>query len=242
MNEIINKFFENLQPYDVGEQLMRFGADSDGGYVVPLKSLYLADIFYTYGVGGEISFENDISSFCDNEFYFFDPTVHGLPTPKPQYKFFREGLGTAPNCYSYETHIKRFKHENKKILLKVDVEGAEYGNMDKIPLELMDNITGIVMEIHNLHDANYMNQFDSIANHLKQRFTLCHTHLNNFGSPMQIGEHKLYNAIEVTYINTSLCNSPPQLPYWKCPIMKLDKSNNKNIPDVELSFLKKRIL
>lgn len=240
MRDIIDEFFDNLQPYDVGEQLMRFGAESDGGYVVPIKSLYLADIFYTYGVGGEISFENDISSFCDNEFYFFDPTVNGLPTPKTQYKFFREGLGTAQNCFSYESHIKRFNHSDKKILLKIDVEGAEYGNVDKIPIELMDNITGIVMEIHHLHDVNYIKKFNDIANHLKQRFVLVHTHLNNFGSPIKIREHNLSNAIEVTYINLNICNSPPQLPYWKYPMMKLDKSNNPNLRETELTFLKKR--
>lgn len=238
--DIISTFFDNLQVYDTGNLLLRYGAKGDGGYVAPTKCIYKSDVFYTYGVGGEVSFENDISTFIDKPFYFFDHTINSFPSPlKPNYNFIKEGIGTFHACNQYETHLKRYNHEDKKIFLKVDVEGAEYGTIDVIPLNLQKNITCLILEIHNFHDIGGVMKFNKIASNLKDNFILCHLHYNNLGVPITINNHAMFNAIELTYINkteSNLC----ELPEWSYPIFNLDIPNNNQIKDISVSFMKRK--
>lgn len=237
----IDRLYECLQPYNADYELYRFGINSDGGYITPKQAVLDADVFYTYGVGGDISFELDVHKTRPaSNYYLFDPTIDNIPTAPPQFIFTKEGLGPQDNApyFTYESHIKRFNNEDKKVFLKIDIEGGEYGAVDIINNKLQENITALIIEVHNLNNQTerikYCNLFDTLSNN----FNLCHLHLNNHGGYHKIGEHVIIPAIELAFINKKLYPGvyrPTNLNY---PIPNLDYPNNTNIRDINLTFIK----
>jgi hypothetical protein len=65
-----------LKPVPV-QGKVRLGTNRDGGYVVYKRLLDKTDILFTYGVGFEVSFEEDFNALTKKRVVMFDPTLFG---------------------------------------------------------------------------------------------------------------------------------------------------------------------
>lgn len=235
-----NNFLQNLQPYNVGLQHIRLGNKNDGGYVVPLKCIINSDVFYTFGVGSDISFEEDVNAFIPKTFNFFDHTISSLPINRNNYKFFKKGLGISKNyCHSYDYFVDTLNNKNDKIFLKIDIEGGELdGSIEQISDDLFSNITCLVVEIHYMENLNNIIKYNKICEKLKKHFILTHIHFNNWGKKFIIKNYTLSNVIELTFTNIKLIEHSPLLPHFTYPIYKLDFPNIAHSHDIPISFIK----
>ncbi|MCF2491511.1 FkbM family methyltransferase [Dyadobacter sp. CY347] len=103
--------------------------------------------------------------------------------------FVNEGISTKGET-KYNTlgcHIEKYGLTNKRLLLKMDIENAEYDIfLDDSTYIHLQNVTQIIIEWHNL--KNRLRDLGQILNRLKQDFEVVHIHGNNYG-----GTFVLYN-------------------------------------------------
>jgi len=224
-------------------EFVRLGKRHDGGYVVPKKAIEASDILMGYGIANDISFERDFTERFNKPSYGFDCGVENIKTGNPDCHFFNECIGTSDYLYknqissgkisTFFKQLQRLELINKKILIKMDIEGAEYVVIDDI-LKNSNNITGIIIEIHNRNGKNNKKVIKLLSS-LENSFVLVHVHGNNSCCGCKTNGFPIPCVIELTYINKNLISSYHISNNQKHPL-PIDEPNNSKRPDCEFEI------
>tara|TARA_B100001063_G_C16622852_1_gene481640 strand:+ start:18 stop:809 length:792 start_codon:yes stop_codon:yes gene_type:complete len=136
--------------------------------------------------------------------------------------FYYVGVGIGDERYmSLKEIIKRYS-ENKKIFLKIDIEGDEYRLLNDL-IENSNQLSGLVIEFHYV-DIN----LEKIKNFLSTfELKLVHTHINNAGP--------ISNNIP-SLIECSFAKNPEILGDFKNQNHILDQPNIKNKQNYSIKF------
>ena len=233
----MNELRELLRPYSVdNDKLIRLGVKSDGGYILNQKAIDNIELCYTYGVGTDISFEEDLLKLNPNvTVHLYDHTVNS-PTLSKGMIYHKEGLAgfKQPNLDSFFNHLKINNDSlNKKILLKLDAEEAEYDLFKYYPISHFKTLSAIVLEIHNI--KVYYRQFVDIISNLQSYFTITHVHANNCGCMFQYKDFSCPEILEITLLNNNLIDKKTPL-HRKYPIQGLDYPNAIRGSDFTIDF------
>ncbi len=206
----MNGLFSKLIPYDVPEfTKKRLGKDGDGGYVLPMDVLKDVEAVVVFGINDEDSFERDLANYLDPKkipFYLCDPFVPYTAAGKNDFRFHSLGLAeeTKENMITWPDFLRRFSLEGKKILLKVDIEGAEWASFASLQASDFQNVVCFIVEFHRLLDKQDIPRQNKTFELLNSTFFLNHCHVNNNGLVFNI-DSKLYpDVLECTYVNKSL--------------------------------------
>jgi hypothetical protein len=187
---------------------VRIGRAGDGGYVM-LDSFEEVQAVYGMGIGDDFSWEDDISRRVGGnvDVLMYDPTIDPPTVSNPQLKFYKLGIcgsnTKAKDLLTFDEILKKdgnFDKEN--IVLKIDVEGAEWDAFKTVSREVLEKFCQIVVEFHdmcNLSDANYNSMMGALSN-LSQTHEVIHVHANNFGDYQVIGGIPMPQTLEITYL------------------------------------------
>ena len=136
--DYIYNFLKELQPYDIQDSgRIRIGTpDADGGYVLLNRRLEDINILYSYGVAENSDFEEMFCKKYRAIARLYDHTVNEAPIKRDFIDFHKEGVGPEKNedCNTLESHIAQNEDNNKKLILKMDVEGAEWDVLLQTPI------------------------------------------------------------------------------------------------------------
>ena len=112
----------------------------------------------------------------------YDFSVDAPPDLPDQLKFHKEGIGPVKtgNCDNYLAHLKANHDEHRKVLLKIDVEGAEYDWLLQTDIaEVSRTAICIAFEFHWLDTKG--DAFIRCVEKLKAHYHIVHLHGNNAG-------------------------------------------------------------
>ncbi|MFM7780412.1 MAG: FkbM family methyltransferase, partial [Alphaproteobacteria bacterium] len=230
-----------LTPWDVvGCGKIRIGGDHDGGYVM-LDRLRPEQPVLSYGVGPDVSFDLDLAK-RGHPVFMFDHTVDGPSTVLPPNALFtREGVAVRAqpkkSLGTIESHLRRHKLVGRRdIILKMDIEGAEWPVLSALPDALLNVFEQIVVEFHWLGGLNQKDFAGVVRNTLQRlntHFTICHVHANNYAGISLVEGVVVPTVIEVTYIRRRLIRRSPSQTLFPT---RHDRSNNPAVKDVVLSM------
>jgi len=127
------------------------------------------------------------------------------------------------------------KAADGSLLLKIDVEAAEWQIFAEEPVENLRKFREIVVEYHWINKVyEHPLYLKAVKNIEAAGFSVAHLHGNNFGGGLQqFGEFSLPNVLEVTYTKTPASGCAANIPYH----IAIDEPNNRNgmeIPDAVL--------
>jgi hypothetical protein len=243
-------FFKVYSAYDMDEPLkfVRLGRSNDGGYVVPKKALEMSDALIGYGIEDDASFEEDFSINYKKPSYGFDCGIRDFKSTRSELftfipeciandNFVYQGQKSSGKISSFNQHINILNLHNKKVFIKMDIEGAEYDAMDDI-LSNSNNITGIVVEIHFWKFGDALKVFN-LFNKLSKDFILVHLHGNNASSDFFSAKNvigPIPKLLELTYINKSIVTKYEVSKHQKRPL-PIDMPNWPTHKDVEFEVL-----
>ncbi|MCX6723656.1 MAG: WecB/TagA/CpsF family glycosyltransferase [Candidatus Staskawiczbacteria bacterium] len=235
------KLLEQLTPYDVKgfEDKVRLGNLCDGGYLLPSKALPLIDVAYSYGVGGDVSFEEDLTKHTNARVMLYDHTEDKLPVENKNFIFKKQGIARKKHgsFNTFRNDLEENGDASKKVILKLDVEGCEWKILDGIINESSKNIVAIVLEIHQLYRYEKILSYIKILKNVNSKFTLAHIHGNNNSESFVFGKNNIPSALELTFINSGLVQDK-SIMVNSLPSEK-DYPNIKGKNDVVLDFWKK---
>ena len=192
----------------IESSLIRVGSKGDGGYV--MVNEFNSNIAYSFGVGDNTTWDEGMSQL-GYDVYMYDPTVTFEPK-NPKLHFFKEGIGEkdSEEFKTLETILHRNKHNSVGMILKMDVEGAEWPFLKSVKEETLNMFDQILFEFHGLLNPTKDFNILSLLKKLNKTHQLVHLHGNNCGMVLNIGGLIIPSAIEVTYLNkkylTTTCN------------------------------------
>lgn len=222
---------ELTHPNEINERLIRIGNKfGDGGYVVNTSALN-TNICYSYGIGDNYTFDEDYTIKTGNLVHMYDHTVN-INTKNPKLIFHKEGLSgnKTHDCNNYINHLIENKDTDKQILLKIDVECAEYNWILATDIKFLAKYTPtIVIEFHCIRDNKEL--FTYCMQKLLTYYTICHVHGNNFCG-MVDGIPEIPEYTFVRNDNKNLGVKVKKL----YPIFDIDYPNDNQKPDIIIDY------
>ena len=245
----LGKLLKELKIFDFpNSRRIRIGSNDDGGYVLLDSGLESIDIVYSYGVGDNADFEAMICEKYNAIARLYDHTIKSAPLKNDLLYFKREGVGPkkSENLNTIENHINKNSDSGKRLLLQMDVEGAEWDTLIHTPNSVLGLFDQIVIEVHGLASdvSDALNEGGvykvSIENKIKvlkkinALFYLYHVHANTEGGLYYINWFKVPNILELTFVNKKAVkdaeHSKVVFP------TEFDRPNAKGRKEIELHF------
>ena len=182
--------FDLLQPVALANcRLERFGEANDGGYLMCGNLLDDTESGYSYGISGYDKWGCDISSRFDvpiHQYDCFNPTQPACPDGNTLFHTECVGDRTATiEGRVFDTIERQFAKNGdaaKRIVLKIDVEGAEWDSLLSTPDEVLQQIDQMAVEFHwERDDSRWIQQerYARLVRRLRQFFEIAHLHFNN---------------------------------------------------------------
>ena len=228
-----------LRPFDLeGEKKRRFGRSGDGGYV--LIERLIGDTFYSFGVAEEVSFEVTMAE-TGRRGYLFDHTVEGMPVSHGHLTFTKLGLGPSgdarPELRTLESLLRQNGDDIRDdLLLKVDIEGAEYAVLQDVPQTTLNRFSQIALELHDLRrlaEPEFRRLFTAAMTRLNAGFVLCHVHANNCAPLIFTHGLPVADVVELTFVRRDLVRSIPSTTVYPTVY---DCANDPDRADIPLLF------
>ena len=228
------QLFAEVQPVHVTNcELKRFGEPHDGGY--PLCANLLADVKagYSYGISGYDGWGCDVSRQLHvtvHEYDCFD--VREPPCSGGTTVFHGECVGTTTSTQDgrpFDTLGNQFGrngHAGMRLVMKIDVEGAEWDSFLSAPDSVFEQIDQLDVEFHHVEDPKYI---DTLRR-LKRFFYIAHVHYNNFSCDPALRPFPSW-AFEVLLVNKRIAMTDGS-PASARPA-GVDAANNPSWPDCQ---------
>jgi hypothetical protein len=229
-------FLAELQPVTLKNcKLKRMGSTHDGGYLVCENLSEGVQSGYSYGVGPNDELGCEVSkrySIPVHEYDCFDPA---RPTcAGGTFQFNNECLAPRAMRDKHRRVFDTLEHQivkngdsGKRLLVKIDIEGAEWDALLQTPDEVLDRIDQIPMEMHVFHGVTARHL--EVVRKLKKHFYVVNLHYNNYAcSPKLKPLHA--TAFEVLLVNKRLGEPDTSAPV-PAPMSPLNAPDNPQVPD-----------
>jgi hypothetical protein len=202
-DEIRRQLLSELQPVRLKNcRLRRFGGAGDGGYLMCANLLGSVRSAYSYGVGTDgwgcqVSREFAVPV---HEYDCFDPTRPVCEGGNLIFNAECIGPKTATiESRPYDTlanQISRNGDAGKNLVVKIDVEGAEWDSLMAISNPVLNRIDQLVMELHGTDEQHFL----AVVRKLKRIFHPVHIHFNNHACSSAVYPFPAY-AYQVLFVN-----------------------------------------
>jgi hypothetical protein len=177
--------FKELQPVKLTNcELKRFGEPNDGGYLLCDNLLASAKSAYSYGISGYDGWGCEVSKRLKvtvHEYDCFNTTAPACPGGRAV--FHAECVAgertTDKEGHVFDSPEHQFAENGdarKHVVMKIDVEGAEWDTFLSTPDAVFQRIDQLVVEFHGVDSE----RFPRVVRKLKRFFYIANLHFNNF--------------------------------------------------------------
>ena len=190
-----------LAPFPTKSHLVSVGATGDGCYMMTERDIKSAKYLISGGIEDNNSFEIELADLGINGIQV-DNSIKVPPVTHKNLHFLHGTLGLGNReTFSINQHLSETPLSN--VVLKLDIEGAEYDVINEINPSNLRKISSIVIELHNL-DLIYKDSFwNQVCNMLKKlkkaELFPCFVSANNATSAEILGGVLIPRNLEVTF-------------------------------------------
>jgi hypothetical protein len=226
--------FELIQPVALANcRLERFGEPHDGGYLMCGNLLEQVQSGYSYGIAGYDGWGCDISTrfgITVHQYDCFDTTEPACPGGRTI--FHAECVGGTTHMEAgrfFDTianQVARNGAGASRLVMKIDVEGAEWDSLLALPDDVLQRIDQLAMELHGVGEEKHVR----LLERLRRFFEVVHLHFNNASCADGIAPFPAW-AYELLLVNKRLAvvdpSRTPMLPH------PLDAPTDPSQPDCQ---------
>lgn len=185
------------------ENYKHFGRVADGGYFLAFPIDQNSEVV-SIGLGDDISFDFSVSAFV-SRIHMFDHTILRPLSIPENGLYYDRGLGVnSGDKLLTLAEMFRFTDPMNRIILKVDIEGAEWEVLDSISMDLFGVVDQFIVEFHGLFEIFRsplkLSRAIRVLNKLSQDFFAINVNANNWGDAQIIGGVVCADVIEVSYL------------------------------------------
>jgi len=180
--EVRTELMAELQPVTLSNcTLQRMGSPNDGGYLMCANLLDAVRSAYSYGIGPSDDWGCEVSQTYGvpvHQYDCFSPPHDACASGRST--FHDECIGPRPEMIDgkpFDTLVRQIARNGdsgKRLVVKIDIEGAEVDSLMSASGRQFDQMDQLAMEIHGT-DARFLR----LVRRLKRHFYLVHVHYNN---------------------------------------------------------------
>ena len=215
--------------------LKRFGLGKDEGYLMCDNLMSNAKSAYSYGIAGIDAWGCEISAKLSIPVHQYDCFELKKPSCSTGKTFFHgecigPKTGIDKDKRPFETFTKQIEKNNdsgKTLLLKIDVEGAEWDSLAQTSDEVLSKIDQIAIEFHKVNDPKFL----TLVKRLKTLFYFAHLHFNNNACSDEFAPFPAW-AFQALLVNKKIGVLDAAAPAPKLP-HPLDEPDNVNNADCQ---------
>ena len=200
--------------------LKRYGGtgakdESDiGGYLMCANLADGIQSAYSYGIAGEDSWGCQVSRDFGITIHQYDCFNDDRPScDGGAFVFHDECVGAKAETIdgrpfdTIPSQIVRNGDAGKVLLVKVDVEGAEWDSLMATPDAVLDSIVQMPMEFHGTNEAKFV----AVVRRLKRQFHLVNLHFNNYACSSDVAPFPAW-AYQALWVNKRVGVLDPEGP------------------------------
>ena len=201
----LENFLERFRANYISVDLIRIGAENDGGYLVPNMMNKISHCF-SPGVDNISEFEKHLSKLYGIKSFMADASVSGTHIEDSNFSFIKKYIGskTKKNFITLKDWLdSSLNNSENELILQMDIEGSEYDVLIIESEHILKKFSIMVIEFHameNIFDKFFLKTLSSIFEKIYRDFSICHVHPNNCGEIVSYGEIEVPKVIEVTFI------------------------------------------
>lgn len=217
-----------------GYQLIRVGGKNDGSYIM-LDDFDNSKIAYSFGIGRNISWDECMAD-KGIDVYCYDYTIDGLPRENDRLHFNKIGISgidkSEEKLLSMSSILRKNCHDGlRNIILKMDVEGAEWDFLESVSSDLLNCFSQMTFELHEVTGMTQRKTIIAALKKINKTHQAIWLHGNNNGRVDTAGNIDIPSLLEITYVNRNQYKFIPTV--YNCPI-DIDEPNIKGKPDIVL--------
>lgn len=194
-----------LSPKKVfGKKRILLGGKHDGSYVI-LDDFDKIEIAYSFGISYLVQFDKELAD-RGIDVFMYDHTIDSLPYENNHFHWKKIGIcgksSSENNLKTLEELIIENGHIKKNnMILKMDIEGAEWESLRDVPIKFLDKFKYILIEYHFLNpEADgqlYYDVLKKIHKYHQPFYFRCYKRnlIVNFGN------NRICQFLEVSYVN-----------------------------------------
>ena len=217
----------------VGKKLIRTGRSTDGGYVM-LDDLASCRVAYSFGISDDVSWDKSMAEL-GMDVYMYDHTIDGLPEENPHFHWHKTGLAgsydgsmteleTLPRLLEANGHVGE-----RNMILKMDIEGAEWDVFAKLPQGFLGKFDQILLELHDMILPERYQEIVQALEKLNETHQLAHVHGNNCAPYLMAKGLVMPNALECLYVSKDKYQFKKDETFYPD---ELDTRNDDRFPDI----------
>jgi len=215
--------------------LKRFGSTNDGGYLVCENLIEPLDAAYSYGVGPNDDWACEMSRRYHVPVHQYDCFDPARPTCSGgMFVFHDECVGDRSDHRgshlfdTLENQIRKNGDTGRHLIIKMDIEGAEWDSLLAAPEELLASVPQITMEMHGFDNPKIV----KVLRKLKQNFYLVNLHFNNWSCTPKAAPLPAW-AYQTHWVNKRIGVLDPAAPL-PAPMSPLNAPDSPTSPDCQL--------
>jgi hypothetical protein len=213
----------------------RFGSANDGGYLMCENLIEPIDVAYSYGIGPNADWDCDVSRRYHVPVHQYDCFDPARPIcDGGTFVFHNECVGDRTDAKdghpfdTVENQIRKNGDTSRRLLIKMDIEGAEWDSLRAMPDELLSLIPQITMEMHGYEDPKIV----EVLRKLKRHFYLVNLHFNNWSCTPEAAPLPAW-AYQTLWVNKRLGQLDENAPV-PAPMSPLNAPDSPTWPDCQL--------
>jgi len=213
----------------------RFGSANDGGYVMCENLIEPLDAAYSYGVGPNDDWGCEVSRRYHVPVHQYDCFDPARPSCNGGTFVFhdecvgdRTGYKKSRFFDTLENQIRKNGDIGHHLIIKMDIEGAEWDTFFATPEELLASIPQITMEMHGYNDPKIL----EVIRKFKRNFYLVNLHFNNWSCTSRAAPLLAW-AYQTHWVNKRIGVLDPAVPI-PAPTSPLNAPDSPTWPDCQL--------
>jgi hypothetical protein len=213
----------------------RFGSANDGGYLMCENLIEPLDAAYSYGVGRNDDWGCEVSRRYHVPVHQYDCFDPARPTCNGGTFVFnnecvgdRSGYRESRFFDTLENQIRKNGDIDRRLIIKMDIEGAEWDSLLAVPDELLASIPQIAMEMHGFDNPKIV----EVLRKLKRNFYLVNLHFNNWSCTPNAAPLPAW-AYQTHWVNRRIGVPDPAAPF-PAPMSALNAPDSSTWPDCQL--------
>eukprot|EP00403_Amphidinium_massartii_P032258 CAMPEP_0178443922 /NCGR_PEP_ID=MMETSP0689_2-20121128/39187_1 /TAXON_ID=160604 /ORGANISM="Amphidinium massartii, Strain CS-259" /LENGTH=315 /DNA_ID=CAMNT_0020068029 /DNA_START=12 /DNA_END=959 /DNA_ORIENTATION=+ len=208
-------FLQSLEICGACNHFERYGEKHDGGYLMCMDQYSgkhpAVQAAYSMGVEHHDKWSEHVASRLNLPVYQFDCTVKTAPQGCSNCHFFSKCIKSSDGhddsfpgrSWSMKEVLENTGMAdagNRTLLMKMDIEAAEWAIFESEDPNLLRKFEQIVVEFHRLRDDSRHSQYlRALQTILSAGFKVAHLHGNNYEGMYRVGSYSVPNVLEVTF-------------------------------------------
>ena len=214
----------------------------DGSYVL-LNDFKNIKIAYSFGIERKIQFDKHLADI-GIDIYMYDHTIDSLPYNNSKFHWKKIGISgknkSNKSLKSLEGLIIENGHSSEEnMILKIDIEHAEWESLKDLPYKILNQFKYIVIEYHFKNDKplNETVLYYNVIKKLYKTHQVFYLHCQNPYRISYFGNNRICSSLEVSYVIKKDNEFTKDSTIY--PIKEFDFSTkNINIEEMNLNILK----